>query len=150
MRHQSGGARHLQCPARRDRRALRPSAAHAGPHLLETVAAVMTAAAAESAAALADRGVTIVTQTRVRAGEETAFAQWQRDTSGTIAGFPGFVQQTVLPPSPPAQLDWVIQQRFTHTAAATAWLNSKERLERVAGAQAMLIGRDDVHIVPDG
>lgn len=110
----------------------------------------MTAAAPERPAPSAHRGVTIVTQTRVRAGDETAFAQWQRDTSGTIAGFPGFIQQTVLPPSPPAQLDWVIQQRFTDTAAATAWLNSKERLERVAGAQAMLIGRDDVHIVPDG
>jgi antibiotic biosynthesis monooxygenase (ABM) superfamily enzyme len=95
-------------------------------------------------------GVTIVTQTRVRPGDEDAFARWQTGTSETIARFPGFIQQTVMPPSPPAQLDWVILQRFTRTEAATAWLNSTERLERVASAQPMLIGRDDVHLVADG
>ena len=40
-----------------------------------------------------------------------------------------------MPPSPPAQLDWVILQRFASTEAAVAWLNSNERLERVASAR---------------
>jgi len=108
----------------------------------------MTAGSKGSEASSA--GVTIVTQTRVLPGAEDAFAQWQKGTSEAIARFPGFVQQTVMPPSPPTQLDWVILQRFAHAAAATAWLNSKERLERVASAQPMLIGSDDVHLVPDG
>ena len=108
----------------------------------------MTAGSKGSEASSA--GVTIVTQTRVHPGAEDAFAQWQKGTSEAIARFPGFVQQTVMPPSPPTQLDWVILQRFAHAAAATAWLNSKERLERVASAQPMLIGSDDVHLVPDG
>jgi uncharacterized protein len=94
-------------------------------------------------------GVTIVTQTRVRPGNEDAFAQWQKGTSEAVARFPGFLQQTVMPPSPPAQLDWVILQRFATTEGATAWLNSKERRDRLAGAQAMLIGPDDVHLVAD-
>jgi uncharacterized protein len=94
-------------------------------------------------------GVTIVTQTRVRPGNEDAFAQWQKGTSEAIARFRGFVQQTVMPPSPPAQVDWVILQRFATTEGATAWLNSKERRDRLAGAQAMLIGPDDVHLVAD-
>ncbi|MCI3952020.1 MAG: antibiotic biosynthesis monooxygenase, partial [Burkholderiales bacterium] len=84
-------------------------------------------------------GVTIVTQTRVRPGDEAAFAQWQKGTSETIARFPGFVEQTVMPPSPPAQVDWVILQRFATARGATAWLNSKERRDRLAGAQPMLI-----------
>ena len=62
--------------------------------------------------ASADGGVTIVTQTRVRPEDEKAFAQWQDGTSRTIAGFPGFLHQTIMPPSPPAQVDWVILQRF--------------------------------------
>jgi antibiotic biosynthesis monooxygenase (ABM) superfamily enzyme len=95
-------------------------------------------------------GVTIVTQTRVRPGDEGAFAQWQKGTSEAIARFPGFVQQTVMPPSPPTQVDWVILQRFATAQGATAWLNSKERRDRLAGAQAMLIGPDDVHLVADG
>lgn len=95
-------------------------------------------------------GVTIVTQTRVQASEEDTFAQWQKETSEAIARFPGFIRQTVMPPSPPAQLDWVILQRFSSKETAKAWLHSDERMKRVAVAQPMLSGIDDVHIVSDG
>jgi antibiotic biosynthesis monooxygenase (ABM) superfamily enzyme len=94
--------------------------------------------------------VTIVTQTRVRPESMNAFARWQDETSSTVAQFPGFIKQTVMPPSPPAQADWVILQRFTSTETAVAWLNSEQRLRRIQGAAAMLVGRDDVHIVNDG
>src|SRR3954467_3532252 len=143
MRDQSRRASDLECADGRQRRALRTSAVHAGPHLRQAVATAMTSNANSS------EGVTIVTQTRVRPGNEDAFAQWQKGTSEAIARFRGFVQQTVMPPSPPAQVDWVILQRFVTTEGATAWLNSKERRDRLAGAQAMLIGPDDVHLVAD-
>jgi antibiotic biosynthesis monooxygenase (ABM) superfamily enzyme len=110
----------------------------------------MTEHSKRVAAPATDQGVTIVTQTRVRPGQEDAFALWQKGTSEAVARFPGFLEQTVMPPSPPTQLDWVILQRFSSPDLATAWLNSKERLERLAGAQPMLIGLDDVHLVRDG
>ena len=91
-----------------------------------------------------------MTQTRVRPESMDAFARWQEETSNTVAQFPGFIKQTVMPPSPPAQADWVILQRFTSTATAVAWLNSEQRLKRIQGAAPMLVGRDDVHIVNDG
>ncbi len=94
--------------------------------------------------------VTIVTQTRVLAGYEDAFAVWQEATKGMVARFPGFIEQSLTPPTPPTQVDWVILQRFTSTEAAVGWLNSKERIERIAGVQHMLAGRDDVHLVNDG
>src|SRR5258705_5057809 len=94
--------------------------------------------------------VTIVTQTRVRQESADAFARWQDETSGAVAAFPGFIKQTVMPPSPPAQVDWVILQRFAGTEAAVAWLNCEQRLKRIEGAAPMLIGRDDIHIVNDG
>jgi antibiotic biosynthesis monooxygenase (ABM) superfamily enzyme len=94
--------------------------------------------------------VTVVTQTRVRPESADAFAQWQDETSGIIAAFPGFIHQTVIPPSPPAQVDWVILQRFASTEAAVAWLHSEERVKRMEGAAPMLVGRDDIHIVNDG
>ena len=59
-----------------------------------------------------DEGVTIITQTRVRPEAVEAFARWQDETSRVIAAFPGFIKQTVMPPSPPQQVDWVILQRF--------------------------------------
>ena len=48
-------------------------------------------------------GVTIVTQTRVHAGSEDAFAQFQARISAEITGQAGFIEQSVLPPNPPAQ-----------------------------------------------
>jgi antibiotic biosynthesis monooxygenase (ABM) superfamily enzyme len=94
--------------------------------------------------------VTVVTQTRVRPESADAFARWQDETSAVVAVFPGFLKQTVMPPSPPAQVDWVILQRFASTETAVAWLNSDARLERVQGAAPMLVGRDDIHIVQEG
>lgn len=94
--------------------------------------------------------VTVVVQTRVRPGCDEAFALWQEETSSFIDKLPGFLGQTVMRPSPPAQVDWVILQRFESSAAAITWLNSPERLERINSAQSMLVGRDDIHIVPDG
>src|SRR5262245_48463596 len=105
-------------------------------------------AAGQSAAAKG--GVTIVTQTRMRPESADAFAVLQQEISAIVAGFPGFIKQTVMPPSPPAQVDWVILQQFASTATAVTWLNSEQRLKRGEEAAAMLVGRDDVNIIGDG
>lgn len=94
-----------------------------------------------------DAEVTVVTQTGVRVDSAAAFHEWQQETCRVIEGFPGFLKQTVLPPSPPAQEDWVILQRFTNSAAAIHWLNSPERLERLTIVQPILTGRADIHLV---
>jgi hypothetical protein len=78
------------------------------------------------------------------------FAAWQQKIGEAVAAFPGFIRQSVLPPIPPTQVDWVILQSFTSTEAATSWLNSGLRLELLSRAQPMLAGPDDVHIIKDG
>ena len=93
--------------------------------------------------------VTIVTQTRVQAGKEAEFARWQDEIAGRVAGFPGFVKQTVMPPNPPAQVDWVILQLFVNSDAAVAWLHSDLRASLVQRARSLLMGADDIHIVAD-
>jgi uncharacterized protein len=93
--------------------------------------------------------VTIVTQTRVASGKGDDFAKWQRRISEAAGAQPGFIKETVMPPCPPAQVDWVILQRFTSNEAATAWLRSHERQRLVAEAQPLLVGQDDVHLVAD-
>jgi uncharacterized protein len=105
---------------------------------------------AAGAASSAAGAVTVVTQTRVRPECADAFARWQDETSTIVSAFAGFIQQSVIPPSPPAQVDWVILQRFTSAEAAAAWLTSERRLKRLEGAAAMLLGIDDVHVVHDG
>jgi len=96
-----------------------------------------------------DSAVTLVTQTRVREGMAEEFGRWQSAISAAAAEFPGFITQSVLPPNPPLQVDWVIQQRFTNVETAAAWLRSERRLGLLGAAQPMLAGPDDVHLVRD-
>jgi antibiotic biosynthesis monooxygenase (ABM) superfamily enzyme len=91
--------------------------------------------------------VTIVTQTRVEPDKTAEFARWQSHVNSVVAVRPGFINQTVMPPAPPGQLDWVILQRFATSEAALAWLRSDERQRLVAEAQPILVGQDDVHLV---
>jgi uncharacterized protein len=91
--------------------------------------------------------VTIVTQTSVQPDADGAFQAWQQETSRVVAGFPGFLRQTVLPPSPPAQEDWVILQHFDSAVNAVRWLNAPERQQRLTDVQKLLTGRTDVHLV---
>ena len=95
------------------------------------------------------KAVTIVTQTRVSPGKDDAFAKWQQRMGALVAKQSGFVKETVMPPSPPTQVDWVILQRFASSDAATAWLRSAERQRLVTEAQPILVGQDDVHLVAD-
>jgi uncharacterized protein len=93
--------------------------------------------------------VSIVTQTSVRPERSEDFARWQGETSNLVSSFPGFVEQRLMPPNPPLQVDWVILQRFHTMEDAQRWLVSTERQSRIEGAASFLIGRDDVHIVRD-
>jgi hypothetical protein len=97
----------------------------------------------------ADGAVTLVTQTRVREGMAEEFGRWQSEISAAAAEFPGFTTQSVLPPNPPVQVDWVIQQRFADVEAAAAWLRPERRARLLDAAQPMLAGHDDVHLVRD-
>jgi antibiotic biosynthesis monooxygenase (ABM) superfamily enzyme len=93
--------------------------------------------------------VTIVTQTRVRDDGTDAFAKFQAGISAAVAEQPGFIEQSVLPPDPPTQVDWVILQRFVTPDDAVAWLRSERRRALLAEVQPVLAGVDDVHLVQD-
>lgn len=93
--------------------------------------------------------VSIITQTCVRPERAEDYARWQAETSMAIAHFPGFIEQRLMPPKPPLQVDWVILQRFVSLEDAKHWLGSIERQRRLEEAAPMLVGRDDVHIVQD-
>ncbi|WP_309794709.1 antibiotic biosynthesis monooxygenase [Inquilinus ginsengisoli] len=100
--------------------------------------------------AMIEDPVTVIVQTRTRPGQEDAFGRWQARISAAVAEQPGFLEQSVMPPNPPAQPDWVILQRFGTQSGAVAWLRSERRQALVAEAQGLLAGLDDVHLVRDG
>ncbi len=72
-------------------------------------------------------GVTIVTQTRVRPDDAAEFGRMQTAMAEAAEAFTGFVEQTVIPPNPPTQLDWVTLQWFSNKDDAAAWLRSPTR-----------------------
>jgi len=93
--------------------------------------------------------VTIITQTRVRPERNDDFAALQQRINDAVAAFPGFADHQVIPPNPPAQVDWVILQKFDSSQHAQDWLRSQERQRLIATAQPMLVGHDDIHVVVD-
>src|SRR5579862_6613801 len=142
MRDQPGGAGDRQCAGQRDRCAFRAPAADARPHLRRPERGQMNRTPLEAA-------VTLVVQTRALVGQDHAFGEWQARISAAVAEHPGFLEQSVMPPNPPAQADWVILQRFTTADAAIAWLRSDRRQKLLAEVQHVLVGVDDVHLLRD-
>ena len=93
--------------------------------------------------------VTLVTQTRVSPSHDEEFARWQEQVNHALEHFPGYLDHTVLPPHPPAQVDWVVVQRFASRETARAWLQSEQRLRLLHMIQPLLVGQDDVHLFAD-
>ncbi len=90
--------------------------------------------------------VTLVTHTNITPGCTDTFVGWQQQVNDVLTAFPGYLDQTVIPPSPPLQTDWVIIQRFLTVEAARAWLQSRERQHLLDTIQALLVGQSDVHL----
>src|SRR5262249_39931297 len=87
--------------------------------------------------------------TRVAPGHDEQFAAWQQQMSDAISRFPGFLGQSIIPPNPPAQVDWVIVQHFDRLEHARGWLQSEQRLQLLNTIQSLLVGQDDVHLSAD-
>lgn len=101
------------------------------------------------AAPPAGKSVTLVTQTSVAPDHDNDFGRWQQRVDDVVAGYPGYIDHQVMPPSPPLQPDWVIVQRFSSIDEAKAWLGSADRQKLLEEVRPWLIGRDDIHLVED-
>lgn len=74
--------------------------------------------------------------------------RWQREMSQVVAEFSGFIDQTLIPPNPPGQTQWVILQWFQDTKDALGWLNSPERSNLLNLTAQNQIELDEIHLVP--
>jgi antibiotic biosynthesis monooxygenase (ABM) superfamily enzyme len=90
--------------------------------------------------------VTLVTHTNIMPASTDTFEDWQRQVNDVLTTFAGYLDQTVIPPSPPLQTDWVIIQRFLTVEAARAWLQSEERQHLLDAIHPFLVGQSDVHL----
>jgi len=93
--------------------------------------------------------VALVIQRRIADDGFAAFARWNGEVGEVLKAWPGFLGQEVVPPQPPAHVDWVTVLRFASPAAARAWLQSEVRAKLIAEVQRYFVGSEDVHILPD-
>ena len=102
---------------------------------------------APSTAALSAGTVILVLQARGRPEQAEAFARWQQRLGEAVLHFPGFSDQSSIPPAPPEQVDWVVLQRFDSVDSARGWLQSDEWKNALAEIEPALIGSVDIHLL---
>lgn len=88
---------------------------------------------------MAEKSTFLSTRVFVKPDFKSAFADWQGHLNAKIAAFPGFVSLEILSPEKPAELEWVIIQRFYTAEHALAWQKSEERKELIDELRKLLV-----------
>ncbi|MCQ4118981.1 antibiotic biosynthesis monooxygenase [Rhodococcus tibetensis] len=91
--------------------------------------------------------VSIIFQRRIDDASFDEYWRWELRSAEILSGRPGFIDQDVIPPSPPVQDDWVTVQRFSTLDDARTWLDSDDRTALVAEIKHAFIGNEDVHLL---
>jgi hypothetical protein len=95
--------------------------------LLARGQSLFAGAARQHVVAGARPGVGMVVSTRVKAGRDHEYREWQTAIDREAARFPGFMGNEVFPPVPGLQEEWVVVVRFDSTANLRRWLESDVR-----------------------
>lgn len=93
--------------------------------------------------------VALVIQRAIREDGYARYTRWLGAVASELAAWPGFTGQEVIPPVPPFQDDWVVVLRFAEAASAQTWLTSTRRQARLAEVADLVVGGEDVHLLPD-
>jgi hypothetical protein len=93
--------------------------------------------------------VALVIQTRIADEGTAAYIRWQARVGGLLQGRKGFLGQEVIAPSPPAQPDWIVVQRFQTLEDARSWMQSDELHKLIAEVAGHFVGHDDIFLRTD-
>lgn len=97
----------------------------------------------------ADTPVALVVQRRISDEGFAAFSLWQVKVAERLQSWQGFLDQEVIPPAPPTNVDWTIVQRFANAETARAWLQSEDRSRLTDEVSRYFVGQEDMHLMPD-
>lgn len=97
----------------------------------------------------AGRAVALVVHSRIRDEGFAPFSTWQARVAERLRTWPDFLGQEVMPPSPPAQVDWTVVQRFANVDTARQWLDSEDRARLINEISAYFVGQEDMHLLHD-
>nr|WP_281383066.1 antibiotic biosynthesis monooxygenase [Microbulbifer rhizosphaerae] len=91
----------------------------------------------------------MVIQTRIAEEGAGSYVEWQRRVGEVLQSRPGFLGQEVLAPSPPAQADWIVVQRFEDLDHARDWMQSDELHRLLKEVAGLFAGHEDIFLVGD-
>jgi len=104
---------------------------------------------ASSDPAAGDQPVALVVQRRIADEGFAAFTYWTGRVADELKSWPGFLDQEVIPPRPPAHPDWLHILRFATPGDAHAWLQSDVRARLIEDIQHHFMGPENAHILPE-
>ena len=93
--------------------------------------------------------VDLVIVTRIREGGDQEYIAWQVRLGEELRSFNGFLGQQLISPTPPAQTDWIVVQKFSDVEAAKNWLGSERLGQELESVRHLFVGKDDIFLRDD-
>ncbi len=93
--------------------------------------------------------VDLVIVTRIQDGGAQRYTAWQVQLGEELQGHPGFLCQQIVTPTPPAQVDWIVVQKFSSVEAAKSWLASEKLALALDEVRHLFVGTDDIYLRSD-
>ena len=93
--------------------------------------------------------VDLVIVTRICEGGAQQYTAWQVQLGEELQAHPGFLSQQIVTPTPPAQVDWIVVQKFTSVEAAKSWLASEKLASALEEVRHLFVGTDDIYLRSD-
>lgn len=93
--------------------------------------------------------VDLVIVTRIRDGGDQEYIAWQVRLGEELRSHAGFLGQQLISPTPPAQTDWIVVQKFSDVEAAKNWLGSDRLGQELESVRHLFVGKDDIFLRDD-
>ena len=93
--------------------------------------------------------VELVIATRIRDGGGQQYTAWQVQLGEELQNHPGYLSQQIVTPTPPAQVDWIVVQKFSSVEAAQSWLGSEKLASALEEVRHLFVGTDDIYLRSD-
>lgn len=90
---------------------------------------------------------TVVLARRILRGQDEAFKAWIEGFHAVMATYPGHLKGQAVPPVEGAQPEWVFVYTFDTPQNLRAWLESEDRREWIAKADAMVESQGPAQVI---
>jgi len=91
----------------------------------------------------------LIATSKLRPGQEEAFASWQAQHSKVAGSFPGYISSDTMPPTKPGDNEWTTVLNFQTTGQLLKWRESEERGKLVGELLPLLEGGNLGEIMPE-